>query len=363
MRKTIVTLVLLFAGFLALQSFAQQTTDNSKAGKIWLSQNKLFVTAPQVGILVYNNTDKANPQYEGFIPIGGNVDLAVVDNVLYANHYDELVIIDWEKSIADGQPALLNKVDNVFPNHDSSDKRPFGRPPSQVNVSGQSLGGSMSCFSLDDSENPEFLYAISDKAISTFEISTPANPVRAGKAVATQDVVETVFTSGKNLYLGGPDGMLIYSLSNPRKPSKLGEYKHMTGCDPVVVQGNIAYVTLRSGTRCRQRITLNQLHVVDISNPSSPKALGNASMTNPHGLGTDNGKIFLCDGKAGLKVIDASNPRRIRTLSTTKVPGNAYDVIMAGQRELILVTNTHIVQYRYNTRGLLTKLSEIAVEI
>ena len=31
-------------------------------------------------------------------------------------------------------------------------------------------------------------------------------------------------------------------------------------------------------------------------------------MTNPHGLGIDDNLLFICDGAAGLKVFDATNP-------------------------------------------------------
>ena len=34
-------------------------------------------------------------------------------------------------------------------------------------------------------------------------------------------------------------------------------------------------------------------------------------MTNPHGLGKSGDLLFICDGNAGLKIYDASDPKTI----------------------------------------------------
>ena len=63
---------------------------------------------------------------------------------------------------------------------------------------------------------------------------------------------------------------------------------------PVVVEGDYAYVTLRTGSNCGG--SLNQLDVVNIKNIEFPILEASYNFTNPHGLGIDNGTLFLCDG-------------------------------------------------------------------
>ncbi len=51
------------------------------------------------------------------------------------------------------------------------------------------------------------------------------------------------------------------------------------------------------------------LSVVNIKNIDQPKLVMTYPLTNPHGLGKDGDLLFICDGTAGLKIFDASDPR------------------------------------------------------
>ena len=44
--------------------------------------------------------------------------------------------------------------------------------------------------------------------------------------------------------------MYIYDNSNPHNPTYMSQFEHAEVCDPVFIEGNFAYVTLRSGSRC-----------------------------------------------------------------------------------------------------------------
>jgi len=46
------------------------------------------------------------------------------------------------------------------------------------------------------------------------------------------------------MYVGTSSGIHILSLSEPSVPILKSTYRHITACDPVVVQGNRAYVAL-----------------------------------------------------------------------------------------------------------------------
>jgi len=120
--------------------------------------------------------------------------------------------------------------------------------------------------------------------------------------------------------------MHILDLVNPAAPNFLSSYTHITACDPVVVEGDRAYVTLRSGNTCGGFQDL--LEVIDISDKYEPKRLSSFSMSKPYGLGIDNGTLFVCEGEYGLKVYDATNENSITSNMIAWFPGiNAYDVI------------------------------------
>jgi len=63
-------------------------------GKIYIKGDMLFVNEVRKGIHVIDNSDPSNPQVQKFIEIPGNIDLAVKNNVLYADSYIDLVVLD-----------------------------------------------------------------------------------------------------------------------------------------------------------------------------------------------------------------------------------------------------------------------------
>jgi len=138
--------------------------------------------------------------------------------------------------------------------------------------------------------------------------------------------VETIFISDNHLFLGTQSGMIVLALDVPENPTQIGTFTHMTSCDPVVIKGDLAFVTLKGGSTCRGG-TLNQLDVVQMSNSYSKfTLLKSYPMSGPQGLGIDGDLLFLCDGDAGLKIYNAADPLAILPVAT--FPSiNAYDVI------------------------------------
>jgi len=62
-------------------------------GKIYVYGNYLLVNERQKGIHVIDNTDPKQPQVIAFIEILGNSDMAIKDEVLYADHLGNLVAL------------------------------------------------------------------------------------------------------------------------------------------------------------------------------------------------------------------------------------------------------------------------------
>jgi hypothetical protein len=153
--------------------------------------------------------------------------------------------------------------------------------------------------------------------------------------------------------------MSIYNVSKPGSPELLSTYTHITSCDPVVVQGNFAYVTLRQGTGCQWG--RNELQVLDVGNEFNPfLAARYLELYNPHGLAIRNNTLYVCDGSDGLELVDVSdkeNPTRI-----TEYEGFfAYDAI-ALDDELIVTGKDGIYQFAYDGEQALTLLSKIPVQ-
>ena len=79
-----------------LRSAVSDTTPEeiNHPGKIYLYGDFILVNEVRKGIHVVNNADPSNPEVISFIKIPGNIDMAIKNNILYADSYVDLVAID-----------------------------------------------------------------------------------------------------------------------------------------------------------------------------------------------------------------------------------------------------------------------------
>jgi hypothetical protein len=111
--------------------------------------------------------------------------------------------------------------------------------------------GSMASFAITGNT----LYIATKQSLDVYDISQAEFPVKTAKTELGVGV-ETIFPYRNNLYIGANDGMYIFDNTQPKSPRLLTKYSHIMSCDPVAVQDNFAYVTLRVGTECRQFTSL-----------------------------------------------------------------------------------------------------------
>ncbi len=198
--------------------------------------------------------------------------------------------------------------------------------------------GSMSKFTF----NGNYLYVVQGQFLQVYNVVNAASPVLKNTIDLKNNAVETIFSNGTNLFFGTQNGMLIYGLSNPQSPDYLSTYTHLVSCDPVVVSGNLAYVTLSTGTRCNRGN--NQLEVIDISDVRNPVLLRTyTSFDNPKGMAISGNYLYLCDAMEGFKVLDITDPMDIQEKST--LPSViAFDVI-AKNNILTITGKDGVYQY------------------
>ncbi|HNX89165.1 MAG TPA: hypothetical protein PKH58_08790, partial [Paludibacteraceae bacterium] len=214
------------------------------------------------------------------------------------------------------------------------------------------ITGSMARFSLYNN----YLFTVMNNTLAVFDLSNRA-PVVATDSIYVGWDVETIFSYKDYMFMGTPRGMLIYSVSNPVKPVYVSSFTHFYGCDPVVVENDTAFVTVRSGNLCGQNS--NELIVVDVSNIKQPKQIVSYSMTSPKGLGIDNGTLFLCDD--GLKVYDARNPMILMAKQLAHYKGmDGYDLIPF-EHTLMMIADDGIYQYDYTDLKNIKQLSKLPI--
>ncbi len=368
-------------------------------GKIYVYGDFLLISEIKKGIHVIDNSDPKNPKNLSFITVPGVLDIAVKDDILYVDNYTDLVSLSiadprnikevgrkqlqfnyglyegssWyynpgNRIITDYEPVILTEEIKVScengtylgpqpyygwesPYDYTSDKS--GQGTNGTSSTGTGMGGSMARFTIYDN----YLYSATQSDLLVFSIKNKTAPDSLTK-INLGWGIETIFPYKDKLFIGSNTGMYIYDNVNPEKPTRLSIFEHARACDPVVVEGNTAYVTLRQGF-CGA--SPNRLDVVDITNLSFPRIIKNYTMENPHGLSINNKKLTICEGKFGLKSFDASNNLDIKLLQHIKEI-EAFDVIQNTNNLLIIVGKNGIFQYDNTNASNLKLLSSILVK-
>ncbi len=363
----------------------ESSRELKEPGKIYFYQGYLFINESNEGVHIIDNSNPANPQKVGFINIPANKDIAVKNGLLYADSETNLLVFD----IQDIQnPELIATKENVF---EKSGNEAPGYVHTQVDPSkgivvdwkkveveetctgncygvgaggiatadmalsaaegGSGVGGSMARFTI----NGDYLYAVDKQNLLTFDISSQ-EPTQANKEQVGWDI-ETIFPYENSLYIGSASAMYIYDITTPDSPGKLSVYEHMTACDPVVVEGDLAYVTLRNAERCPRGV--NRLEIIDVADRTQPQKIATYSMASPHGLGIDDGTLFISEGDKGLKIFDAGNALELKLIRHIK-DIQTFDVIPLN--DVLMVTGDDgIRQYDYSNIDDVTHLSTIDV--
>ena len=83
----------------------------TKPGKIYFKDQYMYINEFQEGIHVVDLSDLTNPRPKAFIKIPGNVDMAIRNNVLYADSYVDLVLIDISDPV---KPLEINRFEKLF---------------------------------------------------------------------------------------------------------------------------------------------------------------------------------------------------------------------------------------------------------
>ncbi|OON69795.1 LVIVD repeat-containing protein [Hymenobacter sp. CRA2] len=209
--------------------------------------------------------------------------------------------------------------------------------------------GSMSRFAILGN----MLYAVDNQNLRVFDL-TPTASTNGPQLINTTSLgvgIETIYPESGYLFIGTQAGMYIYDTANPRAPRQLGYYQHAVSCDPVVVDGRYAYITLRSGRPCGGGG--NQLQVVDLQDLSQPRLAQSYPLQQPYGLGVDSARLFVCDN--GLKVFDKTQTPQLTQRDYFQI--EAYDVIPY-QGSVFVIGSAGLYQYRYlnHTLSLLSVL-------
>lgn len=361
----------------------QEPRSISSTGKICYYEGYLFIAEPSKGIHIIDDRNPNQPSNIGYIELTGNGDISIKDNLLYADSYIDLV---WFDITDPRRPILKGRLQNVFTTALPLIDNEFGfdydkcypangkdsvivgwklvektenldsykggwywnwnnETATSFNQNGQpgsssGINGSMSKFALYNNK----LYSVLNGNMNIFDLSN-GSPEKKIDNIYIGPNIETIFSYKDNLFLGSTTGLIIYSVADPLNPVYKSRITHALGCDPVVVDNDLAYITIHSGDKCGQNT--NELFIVDVKDVSNPKQIASyTNLKNPKGLSISENTLFLCDD--GLKIFKITTPEALMSNQVYHSTGlNGYDII-SFDSVLIVMADDGLYQYNYS---------------
>lgn len=209
----------------------------------------------------------------------------------------------------------------------------------------------------------DYMYGVNDEELATFDLKNDKDPI----LIDVQNVgfgIENIYHIDGILFIGSVSALHIYGIQNNGIPVSSSTTNYfeadMTSCDPVISDGQFAYVTLSTSAAvgpCGRWEQINELRIYNVEDVNNPILVSTTLMEFPKGLAIDGDYLFVCEGNSGLKVfniLDRENPTEIDFIEGFET----FDVI--AKDGLLMVTNsTEIRQYDYTDINNIIYLSSI----
>lgn len=213
------------------------------------------------------------------------------------------------------------------------------------------------------------------EGVTVLDISNPANPARVSGITLhpASSATSSAVADGK-LYVAGRAGLFVFDVTQPENPVLLGDYDTHWGVNGMVIAGNHAFLTegrvglhvldigasgqpVRVGTYRTTGIPgslevsgnfvyltessaswgsgqdMLRLHVIDVSNLSTPERVGGLDIGPSQGWGGrvahSDGYAYVAVSASGLHVIDARDPMNLSLVGTYMPAWRISDVIVS----------------------------------
>ena len=184
----------------------------------------------------------------------------------------------------------------------------------------------------------DFAYVASDSAglviVNVHDRAVPSITA----ALATGDHAYSVALSGSNAYVAGTGNvggeLHVIDVSNPSAPRSIGNLTTPGEDLFVAVAGTHAYVAAGEAG----------LRVIDISRPASPTLVGTVDTPGTAvGVAAVGDRAYVADQDKGLQIVDVSRPASPTIVNSMTLPGQANAVALSGTDVLVACGSPDLV--------------------
>ncbi len=156
--------------------------------------------------------------------------------------------------------------------------------------------------------------------VIVFDVTDPANPERVG-GYDTEGSAKAVALQSNHLFVADNKfGLVVLDITTPSTPELVGEFKKSADYRDIAVSGGYAYLAASK----------KGLQVFDIRTLSAPQFVGSITTRSAIGVVVVGDYAYVADYSDGLKVIDISSPSTPSLAGAYNNLYRSYDVAVQG---------------------------------
>ena len=268
----------------------------------------LLLVSDVSGLHIYDVSNLAAPTQRMRIRLHDNLSSAVKDDIIYTNDEGQLKAI----RLTGDSYTVVDSIGRKYPRYYEGPIDGYGGGGCSACTNSYDVatgipapggtGSSYATFAVIDN----YLYrADRHGSLITYDITTPDKI----KQIGSVDVgwgVESLYPTPNFLFVGGGSGMYIFDRMQPEKPVQISKIEHTRACDPVVVSGSTAFVTLRGSGICGG--AADELLCVTIKDPHKPEVMTAKALVTPWGLALQGPQLYVSHGDSGYSLFDVTDP-------------------------------------------------------
>lgn len=218
---------------------------------------------------------------------------------------------------------------------------------------GNGQGGSLARFCAVN----DILYVVTNRELQVYRVNNDGSNTQI-RILPLDNGLETLFRHDSILFVGAADGMYLFDIRDPEFPKQYAKFLHVVARDPVVSNGELAFVTLRSFSQNGRVRGIDRLDVIDIRQPYSPRLLATKDMESPAGLAIYDSLLFVCDRGVKIFAVDAG----LNLPPLNFIPMDAHDLVVFDSIAMVVGTGG-LSQYKLTPDVRLEFLSKIPTAI
>ncbi|MBV6442339.1 MAG: hypothetical protein DYG98_19155 [Haliscomenobacteraceae bacterium CHB4] len=177
----------------------------------------------------------------------------------------------------------------------------------------------------------EHAYAVGPEGMEVISLNHLKKPKRVA-LVRSAAGATTVAAFGKYL-LVNKNGLFVYGLTNPAKPSIIGKLSLPAGIRTFHTANNRGSIVYGIG---------NRIHILDLADPEHPKKRNSISIRVKANQALQKGNNLYLFGKRGMEVLDLSKPEQPKTVGCYPARKEIQNAFLTMTSAILIYDNKHV---------------------